>query len=204
MSNKQMLIIGVSGQTGAGKSTTADILSELGFGENYEIDKLGHEVLNEESIIKALVSSFGEDILDSEGLVDRRVLGQMAFSKPENILTLNAIMHPAMVALTKQHIKEAKEQGKKSIIINAALLFTMELDKLCNILIYVETDSDIRLNRLISNRGINKATAEKRLFSQDKMPLGRSNLLVIKNNGDELKLRKEAQQIASKLKEMAL
>lgn len=199
-----MLIIGVSGQTGAGKSTTADILSELGFGENYEIDKLGHEVLNEESIIKALVSSFGEEILDSEGLVDRRVLGQMAFSKPENILTLNTIMHPAMVALTKQHIKKAKEQGKKSIIINAALLFTMELDKLCNILIYVETDSDIRLNRLISNRGINKATAEKRLFSQDKMPLGRSNLLVIKNNGDELKLRKEAQRIASKFKEMAL
>lgn len=194
-----MRVIGISGQTGAGKSTIADILSELGFGENYEIDKLGHEVLSRNERIKDLVASFGAEILDENGAVDRRILGQIAFSRPENVLALNSIMHPAMVKLTKEHIKQAQREGKKFIIINAALLFTMGLDSLCDTLIYVETDSQIRLDRLISNRGMNKLAAEKRLFSQDKMPCDRENLIVIKNNGDELRLRERVKEVAEGL-----
>ncbi len=204
MSNRKIFVIGISGQTGAGKSTTADMLSELGFGVNYEIDKLGHEVLKKEQIIKLLVENFSDEILDDSGSVDRRILGQKVFSKEENTMLLNSIMHPAMIEIIKERIDKDDKSGVKSIIINAALLFTMELDSLCDAIIYVETNAQIRLERLVSTRGLSRTTAEKRLFSQDKMPSDKTNLLIIKNNKDEDFLKKETQRIAKELKKLIL
>lgn len=194
-----MLIIGISGQTGAGKSTTANILSKMGFGENLEVDAVGHELLADKETKQKLVSEFGHEILDSNNSVDRKVLGRKAFSDKGSIQKINDIMHPAMVKKISTYINDCLQMGKKSIIINAALLFTMHLDSLCNRLIYVQSDSEVRLKRLVRYRNLPKAIAEERLFSQDKLPNESKNIIIIENNGNEVELEKKVKNISKLL-----
>lgn len=191
-----MLIIGISGQTGAGKSTTANILSELGYGENLEVDSVGHELLTDANIQSILVENFGKEIIDSSGRIDRKILGRKVFSGKENTIILNNIMHPAMVKRIDDYINERKNQGINSIIINAALLFTMKLDLLCNKLIYVQSEPQLRLRRLVQYRSLPEDRAKERLFSQDKLPENRKDVIIIENNGNERELKANIIKIA--------
>ena len=198
-----MLIIGISGQTGAGKSTFANMLSQRGLGENLEVDAVGHELLAVPQVRLSLVKAFGEDILDAEGNVCRRSLGRRAFVNSDAINTLNGIMHPAMKTMVAARIEAARKSGRPAIIINAALLFSMGLDSLCNRLIYVQADPEARLKRLVNYRNWTEESARERLFAQDKLPEGRKVILV-NNDGDEVELASVADRVAAELcKEMA-
>ena len=192
-----MLIIGISGQTGAGKSTAAKILSSLGYGENLEVDSLGHDLLREPDTIKALTKAFGEDIL-TECQIDRKKLGAKAFVSAEATEKLNSIMHPNMVKMVERIITEEQKNGTKSIIINAALLYKMKLDKLCDKIIYVKSDPEIRVKRLMETRGWSETTARERLFSQDQEPADKS-VIIIENNGSVDDLRNKLQTTSSTL-----
>ena len=99
-------------------------------------------------------------------------------------------MHPAMVLMAKEIIAEEEAKGASGIIINAALLYKMKLDKLCNRIIYVEADPEIRVRRLVESRGFTEENARARLFSQDQRP-DDSRVIIIENNGtaDELKAK---------------
>lgn len=195
-----MLIIGISGQTGAGKSTLAQMLSKEGLGKNLEVDAIGHQLLTESHIKQRLVAMFGADILDKQGQVCRKSLGRKAFQSKVTIAKLNSIMHPAMVQRVKHEIALAKEQGQNFLIINAALLFSMKLDRLCQRLIYVVTSPEIRLERLIRYRNWSKESAKKRLFAQDELPKGRSDIIIINNDHSEVELANEARRVAILLK----
>ncbi|MBR4329701.1 MAG: dephospho-CoA kinase [Candidatus Riflebacteria bacterium] len=192
-----MLIIGISGQTGAGKSTAAKILSSLGYGENLEVDSLGHDLLREPDTVKALTKAFGEDIL-TERQIDRKKLGAKAFFSAEATEKLNSIMHPNMVKMVEGIITEEQKNGTKSIIINAALLYKMKLDKLCDKIIYVKSDPEIRVKRLMVTRGWSAATARERLFSQDQEPADK-DVIIIENNGSVDDLRNKLQTTSSTL-----
>jgi len=198
-----MLIIGISGQTGAGKSTFANLLSQRGLGENLEVDAVGHELLAVPQVRQSLVKAFGDDILDAEGNVCRRSLGRRAFVNSDAINTLNGIMHPAMKKMVAARIDIARKSGRQAIIVNAALLFSMDLDSLCNRLIYVQADPEVRLKRLVNYRNWTEESARERLFAQDKLPEGRKVILV-NNDGDESELAALADRVAAELhKEIA-
>lgn len=184
-----MLILGISGQTGAGKSTLAEYLAAKGIGRNVEVDALGHLLLKQQSTISKLTEAFGDDILIN-GQIDRKKLGAKAFVSSEATEKLNSIMHPAMVLMAKEIIAEEEAKGASGIIINAALLYKMKLDKLCNRIIYVEADPEIRVRRLVESRGFTEENARARLFSQDQRP-DDSRVIIIENNGtaDELKAK---------------
>ncbi|MBR4570101.1 MAG: dephospho-CoA kinase [Candidatus Riflebacteria bacterium] len=192
-----MLILGISGQTGAGKSTAAKILSSLGYGENLEVDSLGHDLLREPDTVKALTKAFGEDIL-TERQIDRKKLGAKAFFSAEATEKLNSIMHPNMVKMVERIITEEQKNGTKSIIINAALLYKMKLDKLCDKIIYVKSDPEIRVKRLMETRGWSETTARERLFSQDQEPADK-DVIIIENNGSVDDLRNKLQTTSSTL-----
>ncbi|MGM0601435.1 MAG: dephospho-CoA kinase [Candidatus Rifleibacteriota bacterium] len=196
-----MLIIGVCGQTGAGKSTLAEMLENCGLGQNLEVDQIGHRLLTEKQVIQELVKVFGSEILNSDSKVDRKALGRKAFKDQKSIDKLNEIMHPAMKQEVKRIIAQQKAQGKRFLIINAALLFSMNLDKLCNKLIYVVTSPAIRLKRLLSSRNWSEQAARQRLFAQDSMPEGRDDIIIIHNDQSETELKAKAIKLAATLKE---
>lgn len=180
-----MYTIGLSGQTGAGKSLAAELLSKHGYGENIEVDSIGHILLTKKETKQQLKNSFGNTIFDDNGEVIRKELGRIAFSSIENTEKLNSIMHPAMVEMITKYIQEKDAQGEKYIIINAALLFKMGLDKLCNKILYISASPETRLKRLTENRGMTKEAAISRLNSQDKIPDQTNNkIVIIKNEGN--------------------
>ncbi len=193
-----MLIIGISGQTGAGKSTFANFLSQRGLGENLEVDAIGHELLADPEVKESLVKVFGAEILDGSGAVCRRSLGRLAFRSSEATCSLNSVMHPAMRKLVAARVEAARQAALPSIIINAALLFSMELDRLCNRLIYVQADPEVRLRRLVNYRNWSEESARERLFAQDRLPVV-PGVTIVENNADEAALAAVAGQIAEKL-----
>ncbi len=193
-----MLIIGISGQTGAGKSTFANMLSARGLGENLEVDAIGHELLHRLEVKNALVAAFGVEILDESGQISRKDLGRRAFVNDATVKKLNAIMHPAMKLMVAGHVDSARRGGSKSIIVNAALLFSMHLDALCNRLIYVQADPENRLQRLVDYRNWSEESARERLFAQDALP-ATEGIILVNNDGDETDLALVADRIAASL-----
>lgn len=192
-----MLVIGISGQTGAGKSTLANMLAKRGLGENVEVDAIGHELLNQPAVQQMLVNAFGGEIM-VDGAICRRTLGRCAFVNDEATRTLNNIMHPAMINEVKHRIEQARSAGTPSIIINAALLFSMGLDNLCTRLIYVRANPELRLLRLVDYRQWTLDSARERLYAQDELP-DNPQIIVVDNDGTEMDLAGIANNLAAML-----
>jgi len=192
-----MLVLGISGQTGAGKSTLANLLSQRGLGENVEVDAIGHELLRQPAMQHILVKTFGPGIM-VDGAICRRALGRVAFAGEESINTLNSIMHPAMINEVKHKIELARAAGDRAIIINAALLFKMGLDSLCDRIIYVRANPELRLQRLVESRSWSQESAKDRLFAQDELP-DNPDIIIVDNDGPEESLAETAGNLAVRL-----
>jgi len=129
-----MKVIGLTGKASAGKNVVASSFAKQGCAV-IDVDQLGHSVLEQNQAL--LGETFGPEIL-KKGKVDRKALGALVFSDPEKLKALEAITHPAMVATCKHLIEKAKEQGKEALLINAALLYRMQLYKLCDHVVFVK------------------------------------------------------------------
>lgn len=175
-----MKVVGISGRIGAGKSILANYLASKG-GINLEVDEIGHKLLEYTEIKNELVEIFGSTIL-SNGKISRKQLGKVAFKNKRSISRLNSVMHPAMIELVKDAIEVELSANKPFILINAALLFSMKLDKLCEVIIYVDSAPNNRLRRLLKFRHMAKEKAENRLFAQDALPESNPKIRIITNN----------------------
>jgi dephospho-CoA kinase len=176
------------------------MLESFGLGQNLEVDQIGHKLLGDKRVKQKLINAFGAEILNSDSEVDRKVLGKKAFKNSASIEKLNGIMHPAMKREVKRIIAQKKAEQKQFLIINAALLFSMNLDKLCNKLIYVVTSPEIRLKRLVNTRDWSEQAARQRLFAQDAKPEGRNDIIIVYNDKSETELKAEAEKLAAKIK----
>jgi dephospho-CoA kinase len=127
------MVVGITGKYCAGKSTVARVLVEHGYIE-IDVDSLGHEALARES--HAVVDRFGESVRGSDGSVDRKALGKIVFSDKDQLRALEMIVHPAMVGMVRERI-EGADPDAPGIVVNAAILFRMGLDELCEKVLFV-------------------------------------------------------------------
>ena len=134
-------IIGLTGKYCAGKNLAALILSKRGL-PVLDADKLGHEAIEKEK--EVLVKRFGADILEGNGLVDRKKLGARVFGKKEELKALEDIIHPRVNRETLAWIGAQKE---KACVINAALLHRSSAFDVLDALIIVEAPFFVRLLR---------------------------------------------------------
>ncbi|WP_210375691.1 dephospho-CoA kinase [Borreliella garinii] len=137
------LIIGITGRIASGKDTVSKIISnKYGF---YEIsaDKLGHLVLHEKK--EELVKIFGQKILNTRNEIDRLLIRNLVFNDNKELKKLESISHPIIFNKIKKIL--IQKQSTK-IIINAALLFKINLEKLCDYIIVVKANTPIIKNRL--------------------------------------------------------
>src|SRR4051812_46851196 len=115
-------VVGVIGAIGAGKSTVARRLEELG-GKLIDGDAVGHQVLREPAIKNKVVETFGKDVVGENGEIDRRKLGGVVFSDPKLLDQLEQIMHPRMKEIFAKEIAAAQEDPKvKLVVFDAAVL----------------------------------------------------------------------------------
>ncbi|MEI6579608.1 MAG: dephospho-CoA kinase, partial [Eubacteriales bacterium] len=160
------LIVGLTGQTGAGKSTVAAKLAEKGF-LVIDGDVVAREIMQAGSpVLKTLANEFGADIIKEDDSLNRRLLASRAFASRDGTARLNGITHPAITENIKQKIAEAKKRGESVIVIDAAVLLESGAAKLCDIIAVVTAPEEIRLNRIMERDDLSKAEAMKRINAQ--------------------------------------
>ncbi len=192
------MLIGITGQIGAGKTEVAKIFKKMGA---YVIsaDKIGRDAVQKnKSILRILVSAFGQDILTPSGKLRRRKLGEMALASDKNREKLNRIVHPLLL---KELSRQTKKALKKNniVVIDAALLIDWGWDKKVDKTILVHAGDKIKMTRLIE-KGYSPKEARIRLNSQLKYKVLRSHSdIVIFNNRSLDSLKERVEKIFNKL-----
>ena len=172
-------VIGLTGQTGAGKSAVREILEKMGI-ECIDCDRVAREVTAVGSpALDALCEVFSNDILTPEKSLDRKKLGSIVFSDKEKLELLNKTIFPFIIDDIKRKISECDGD----VVLDAPTLFESGCDKLCDTTVAVVADRDVRLERIIARDGITKENAENRINSQLSENFFRENCdAIIENN----------------------
>ena len=179
-----MKIFGLTGKTGAGKSTVALMLKEKGF-FIIDGDVVAREiVLPGAPALKKLSEAFGKEIVLADGSLDRKELAKRAFSSAESTALLNEITHPFIKSRFEELIKEAENEGFERVVIDAAALLESDCRELCEKIIVVHAPSDVRLERILKRDGITQDQAIIRMNGQkdDEYYLSQADY-VIRNYG---------------------
>ena len=158
------MLIGITGQIGAGKSTAAEIMAELG-AHVIDADEIGKKVVNKsEQLRKRLAHRFGADILDKRGRLKRKKLAQLAFVSERSRDALNRLVHPFLLWDLLQEMKVANKTYEL-VVVDAALLLHWNLDRKMDHVLVIHAERELRFRRL-KKRGISRADALAREKAQ--------------------------------------
>lgn len=190
------MVVGLTGGIASGKSTVSNMLRQKGF-TIIDADIAAREVVEKgEDAYHQIVSVFGDEILLSNGSLDRKKLGNIVFHNKEKRLLLNSIVHPAVRKYMINKKEAAIEAGKQTVIMDIPLLFESKLTYMVDQTILVYVDPQIQLARLMERNQLNEGDALARIHSQ--MPLNEKIKLsnaVINNNQTIDETKKQLENI---------
>ena len=184
-----MLIIGLTGGIGSGKSTVAALLAQRG-ATIVDADQLAREIVEPgQPALAEIAAEFGSDVIGADGALKRAALAQKAFATAEATEKLNAITHPRIHALTDERFAAAAEAGVDGVIYDMPLLIENNLTDRCDKVIVVTADEDTRIQRLVEYRGVDAADARLRMAAQlSDAERAKHADVVIDNSGDKAAL----------------
>ena len=186
-------VVGLTGPTGAGKSTVANTWKQMDV-PIIDTDQLARKIVEPNSpCLKKLATAFSSAIHNEDGTLKRAELARIAFSSPENAAKLNAITHPAILALTQQLLEQAADEGYPVAVVDAPLLFEAEFDKICHHVVSVIAPKEDRLARIMARDRLSKEAAMQRMTAQHPDDFYcREGVSVIHNTGDQDSLCQQA------------
>lgn len=200
-----MLIIGLTGQTGAGKSTVAGLLQKKHGFQVIDADKIARSVTEKGSpVLATLAREFSQEILNSDGSLNRRRLGETAFSSKENTQKLNSITHPAITRVVVSELKRFEAEGCSACIVDAALLFGSGIEELCDFTAAVVAPEDVREERIVARDSITPQAAKKRMAAQPAQEEYTRNADITVRNYSPFSVEAETEKIIDKYKEMRI
>ena len=184
-----MLVIGLTGPTGAGKGRVAELFGAFGL-PVINADEVYHRLLIPPSLcLDELCEQFGRQILSPDGTLNRRALGAIVFSDTEALATLNAITHHYVMAEIRRTLDRLRRKNVPAAVIDAPQLFEAGAERDCNVIVSVLAERSIRRDRIVLRDGIPPETAEERIRAQKSEDFFRSHSdYIIENNdtGDNL------------------
>lgn len=190
-----MLVIGLTGGMGAGKSTVARLLGEHG-AHVIDADAVAREVVQPgEPALAAITEEFGDEVLTDDGALDRGAMAEIVFADEERLRALEAITHPAIRAriaeLLDEHERaEAEESGQRVVVLDHPLLVETGLAGDLSVVVVVTAPEDVRVRRLVEDRGVDEADARARMRAQATDEQRRAAAThVVPNDGDADALR---------------
>lgn len=195
---RRAIIIGLTGQTGAGKTTVAEGLRHFGY-QVIRADEIARLVTEKGSpVLQELAAVFGDDILTEDGHLDRAMLADRAFASPEETKLLNAITHPEIARLIDKKINGAFFDGYEGVILDASQLFESGLNERCTLVVSVVAPKDVRLKRIVERDGISEEKALLRMAAQLPEEYFRTHSnYVLENTGTEEDLKLQLRQLAA-------
>lgn len=159
-------IVGLTGPTGAGKGYVSRYLEKLGCYIS-DTDAIAREITMKNSpFLGILAQNFGQDIIDENGELKRKLLAERAFRTKEGQTLLNSLMHPEIVRISVERCNEAIEKGAVAAVIDAPLLFEAGADKYCDTVIAVVAPEEIRIERIMKRDNITREQALSRISVQ--------------------------------------
>jgi dephospho-CoA kinase len=189
-----LIVVGLTGGIGSGKSTASEMFRELG-AHIIDYDILARQVVEPyQSAWNGIVDTFGNAVLNEDMTLNREKLGEIVFNDPEKLQTLNKITHPAVFDTAEKHVEAIMALDRNAFIIkDVPLLIETGIHKTVAKIIVVAANLENRLLRLVK-RGLTEVEALKRIESQ--MPIEEKVKLadfVIENDGsfDETRVQVE-------------
>jgi len=161
-----MIIIGLTGNIGMGKSTVAKMMGGLG-AAHIDADKVGHEILySDQHVSDTVLAAFGSSIAGADGHIDRQKLGGVVFADPAARERLNRITHPAIKAEIIRRLEAFKRQKVKVVVLEAALFFEAGWESLADLIWVVSASAENVIRRAKTYRGMSEIEILSRLQSQ--------------------------------------
>lgn len=198
MEEHKMKIIGLTGGIGSGKSTVSDYLMKRGF-PVLDADRIAREiVLPGSEMLIQLKSVFGEEIIQDDGGLNRKRLGEIVFSDAEKKKLLDQLMHTRILVLIHERILE--HRGEKVVFIDAPLLFETGLDKSVGEVWVIDVEDEIRIRRIMERDGLEREDILKRFNSQ--MTRDEKNKradVILNNSGDVEALYQQIERLLQKI-----
>ena len=183
-----MKVIGLTGGIGAGKSTVSDYLLDKGF-TVIDADKIARSMTEKGSeTLQALTEAFGEDILFTDGCLDRKKLAAIVFSDEKKRLVLEELTTKKVVQIIEEKITGLQEEGyEAAVFIDAPLLFESGADKLCDAVWLVDASIDIRIRRVMARDDVTSEEVKRRILNQmsSSEKIARSTDIIDNSKGKE-------------------
>ena len=198
-----IMVVGLTGQTGAGKSTVSKIFSANGFAV-INADSVARQVVEKGSMcLDEIADFFGSGVIKEDGTLDRRALANIVFSDKAKLETLNTISYPYITGEILRQIKDFAKNGEKFILLDAPTLFESRADDFCEIIISVLADADIREKRIISRDGLTREQALKRMNSRlDEDFFITHSDYIIHNNGELGTVNEISKEVSDRIKDL--
>lgn len=196
-----MVVIGLTGPTGAGKSTVRELFASYGV-PGIDADSVYRELIAPPSAcLDELTRIFGDSILLPDGSLDRKTLGKKVFSNVSSRAMLNAVAHRHVMKEIRRRLADLKKQGVPAAVLDAPQLFEAGAEKDCTAIVAVLANSDFRLSRVSDRDGLSKEEVLARMNAQLKEDFFRSNAdYVLENNASPADLVPGVEHILRELK----
>jgi len=162
-----MLKVGLTGSIAVGKSLVLGVLSELGC-HVIDADAVARQVVLPGSPgLKAVIETFGEEILKSDGSLDRAKLGEIVFADEAKRQQLNSILHPFIIAAQDAQLRDWKQQDPNGVaVVDAALMIESGGYQRFDKLVVVHCGPEVQLQRLMRRNKLSREEAEQRIATQ--------------------------------------
>lgn len=195
---KTYKLIGLTGTTGAGKGEVRKILIDHGYCV-IDADELARKIMKNEVVLESIKSFFGADVA-KDNVLDRKLLAERAFCDKEHTVLLNRITHPHITTLFFEMLAELVDSGRDKIVLDAPQLFESGINIVCDKIIAVLADENIRLGRIIKRDNIAEKQAKERISIQLSDSFFAENCdYLIYNNSTISALTAEVESIIEKL-----
>jgi dephospho-CoA kinase len=161
-----MLIVGIAGGSGTGKSTLGAHIATRYGGTHIDADRIAHAVLEDPPVMRRVLERFGAEMMDADGRVNRRRLGSRVFADAAARAALGAIVHPEVIRRCAEAVDEARARSDRVAVIDAALLLEVPMPFAVHLTLALRCDHEVRLARLVGKGGWTEAEIRTRLDAQ--------------------------------------
>jgi dephospho-CoA kinase len=199
-----MLLVGLTGNIGSGKSTVDQLLSERG-ATIIDADVLARRAVEIGTpAYRAIVERWGTSILGPDGMLDRGALRRIVFSDPAELEQLNTLVHPEVERMRAELVEAARVRGDKLVVCDVPLLFERKMTDLFDRIVLVDAPRPVRLERLVRERGLRETEAMDMIVAQMPAELKRARAdFVIDNIGTLTQLDARVAEVWGALEQAA-
>jgi dephospho-CoA kinase len=181
-----VLLVGLTGNIGSGKSTVAQLFSERG-ATIIDADVLSRRAVEVGTpAFRTIVERWGTSVLSADGAIDRSALRRVVFSDSQQLEHLNKIVHPAVERMRVALVEQARQRGDRVVVCDIPLLFEKKMTGKFDRIVLVDAPRPVRLERLVRERGLRETEAMDMIVAQMPAELKRARADFIIDNDDTL------------------